>query len=76
MKLTCIYCCACGVETECQWDELRLGAIFQCADCLEVRVSLLTRDGRKEWVKIAPDQVAFYRLLDEPEDEDAYEPQS
>ena len=68
MKVTCVYCCRCGVETECQCDELRLGALFQCGDCGEVRVSLLSRSGRKEWVRIEPDQVSFYRLLDEPEE--------
>lgn len=70
-KLSGMYCCSCGAQTECELGDLNIGKYFQCPVCEEVRVTIVPRRGGKVWVTIIPDQVRFYQLLKEPEDEDA-----
>lgn len=63
MKLDGIYCCGCGANTPCKWEDLNLGKLFRCEHCGEVRVSILTRSGQKVWITVRPDQVEFYDVM-------------
>lgn len=66
-----INACQCGAETECKAEDQSLGAVFQCPKCKTVRGCVRPRGGGSAWVEIDPSEVAFYRLLTEPEDEEA-----
>lgn len=65
-KITGVYCCECGVETECEWTDLNIGRVFQCPSCKLVCGHVVSKAGGRAWVKISDADVKFYRLLDEP----------
>jgi len=69
MTIQHIWACSCGVETPCSFDDMRIGGYFQCPSCGESAVGLVSKDGRKEFVKLNRDHVAFLRLFEPPETE-------
>lgn len=64
-----LYCCECGVETPCEWEDLNIGKVFQCPSCKLVCGHVVPKAGGRAWVKISDAEVKFYRLLDEPSEE-------
>lgn len=66
--MTCIMACKCGNETECTWEQMKLGSIWKCPGCEEVTVAISGNRG-KVWVTIDPSEVKFYGILDPIEDE-------
>jgi len=69
MTIQHIWACSCGVETPCSFDDMRIGGYFQCPSCGESAVGLVSKDDRKEFVKLNRDHVAFLRLFEPPETE-------
>jgi hypothetical protein len=67
--LSGMYCCECGVNTDCEWEDLNIGRVFECPSCHVVCGHVVPKAGGRAWVRIEPAQVKFYRLLDEPEEE-------
>jgi len=61
--LSGVYCCGCGVETPCRWEDLNLGELFECPACGQVTVSVAPRGGGKAWVRVSASEVEFYNLL-------------
>jgi hypothetical protein len=70
MDVQHIWCCPCGVQTECEFEDIRIGRIFQCPACKKVQAAVLTRSGTKVWVTVDPGEVEFYDMVKEPEEED------
>lgn len=68
--VTATYCCSCGTNTDCGWEELNIGRIFQCPQCKLTMGAILSRSGRKEWVKIDQTDIDFLDLLKEPDDDE------
>lgn len=64
-----IWSCSCGVETPCTWDDMKIGAYFQCPVCGESAVGLVSKSGSKEFVKLDRSHVEFLRLFEPPTDE-------
>jgi DNA-directed RNA polymerase subunit RPC12/RpoP len=68
-----IWCCAeCGTETELPvngYDRPTYGSVFQCPGCGDVRAMVSPRGGGRAWIKVRPEDVEFYGLL-ETDDED------
>lgn len=62
-----IWDCTCGHAEECRYEDQCIGAVYQCSSCKQVWGSVVSRRGRKVWVKIAPGDVEFHDLLKEPE---------
>jgi hypothetical protein len=69
MSMSGVYCCECGVETECGWTDLNIGRVFQCPSCKQVYGHVTPHRGGRAWVKIRDEDVKFYRLLEAPEPE-------
>lgn len=69
-KVSFVYCCECGVETECDRDDLGVGSVMECPSCKLVCGRVTPKRGGRAWVRIEPAQVKFYRLLEEPEEEE------
>lgn len=69
-NLSGVYCCECGVETPCAWDDLNIGSVMQCPACKLVCGHVIPKAGGRAWVRIEPAQVEFYRLLVPPENDD------
>lgn len=63
MTITHIYACQCGAETRCEPAELRLGQVFQCPECKEVRAHVYPQGGGRAWIKVQDSDVEFYDLL-------------
>jgi hypothetical protein len=72
-KLSGMYCCPCGVETPCRWNDLNVGKVFQCPSCKRTFGHVSPRWGGSVWVEISAEDVEFHGLLEEPieEEEDA-----
>lgn len=52
-----------------------LGRVFQCPECKDVRAHVYRHGGGRAWIKVAPGDVEFYRLLEsESEDESSTTP--
>lgn len=64
-----IWACSCGVETPCTFDDMKIGGYFQCPACGESAVGLVSKSGRKEFVKLDRSHVEFLRLFEPPTDE-------
>jgi hypothetical protein len=58
-----IYACACGTETECQEEDLRLGRVFQCPRCKEVCAHVYPQGGGRAWIRVSPQDVRFHHLI-------------
>jgi len=69
MPLSGVYCCECGVETPCGWEDLNIGQVFECPSCKVVCGHVVPKRGGRAWVQIRDEDVKFYGLLDEPEAE-------
>lgn len=69
MKMSGVYCCPCGVRTECGWHDLDVGKLMECPACKAVHVHIRPRWGSSVWVLVSPEDVKFHRLLDEPAEE-------
>jgi hypothetical protein len=67
--ITHIHACLCGAETPCEPDQLSLGRVFQCPACKVVWAHVRPHRGGRAWIRVAPDDVEFHDLLDEPEPE-------
>lgn len=67
-----IMACLCGVETPCTFEDQKVGVVWQCPSCKVVTARVTPRrGGDRIWIKVDPSEVAFYRLLEEPmEDEE------
>ena len=62
-RMSGIYCCECGVETPCERGDLSPGRVFQCPACKLVCGHVWGLRGGSAWVRIEPQQVEFYGLL-------------
>jgi hypothetical protein len=69
-KLTGVFCCECGMETQCGWHDLDIGNIIQCPNCEKVFGCVRPKWGSCVWVEISPKDIEFHRLLDDPEPEE------
>jgi hypothetical protein len=69
MKVSGVYCCPCGVETECGWHDLDVGKVMQCPECKAVYGHVRPRWGGSVWVRISKKDVKFHELLREPAEE-------
>jgi hypothetical protein len=48
---------------------MKIGGYFQCPACGESAVGVVSKRGRKEFVKLDREHVAFLRLFEPPEAE-------
>ena len=64
-----VWACSCGVETNCTFDDMKIGGYFQCPACGEAAVGLVSKSGRKEFVKLDRAHVEFLGLFDPPEED-------
>jgi transcriptional regulator with XRE-family HTH domain len=51
--LTGVFLCQCGSFTLCDRANLEPGRVFHCYTCNATQVSILTQDGRKDWIRVA-----------------------
>jgi hypothetical protein len=65
-----IWACSCGVQTPCTFDDVKIGAYFQCPACKESAVGVVSKRGRKEFVRLDRGHVEFLGLFDPPEMEE------
>ena len=62
-----VWACLCGHQEPCEASDQRYGAVYQCVACKDVYACVYPKGGGKAWIKVAPDDVTFNGLLDEPE---------
>lgn len=66
-----IWACECGAETECEPEDMGIGACFRCPACQTAWGCIYPKRGGKAWFRLDESSVKFHRLFDEPEpDED------
>lgn len=61
-----IWACSCGLETPCTFADMKIGGYFQCPSCGESAVGVVSKRGRKEFVKLDREHVDFLRLFEQP----------
>lgn len=69
MTMQHIYACLCGANQQVDPQDLKFGSVFKCPACSEVRARVRPHRGGDAWIKVADNDVEFYRLLEvEPDD--------
>lgn len=71
MEMQHIWACSCGLETPCTFDDMKIGGYFRCPMCGESAVGLVSKSGRKEFVRLDRQHVEFLGLFDPPEDDES-----
>jgi predicted RNA-binding Zn-ribbon protein involved in translation (DUF1610 family) len=71
MEMQHIWACSCGLETPCAFDDMKIGGYFRCPMCGESAVGLVSKSGRKEFVRLDRQHVEFLGLFDPPEDDES-----
>jgi uncharacterized Zn finger protein len=65
-----VFACRCGCEEEVEREVFSAGYVYQCPSCQKIWACVRMRMGPKVWIEVQKETADFYRLLEEPEDED------
>lgn len=62
-----VWACSCGVHTPCTFDDMKIGGYFQCPQCKESAVGVVSKSGWKVFVRLDRSHAQFLGLFDPPE---------
>lgn len=66
-----IWACGCGHEWKCSPDDIRIGAVVECPNCLCIWANVRPKRGGNKWIELDRSIATspYYDLLSEPEEE-------